>query len=155
MKNKPINSSNHDKISVENFSDTNENCIVNWELHHAINKTPISTFLITDMILPFNEFKKQLTKKQLTSILTHFNEIYECTHLEEREFKMSYLAYLWKNKQVVLTEMGYDILNAEAFGIDVNADYEISFEAGEDGAGGINLGVLHDFYVFQRLEELV
>ena len=60
-----------------------------------------------------------------------------------------------EKKQVVLTEMGYDILNAEAFGIDVNADYEISFEAGQDGAGGINLGVLHDFYVFQRLEELV
>lgn len=75
--------------------------------------------------------------------------------MEEHEFKMSYLAYLWKNKQVVLTEMGYDILNAEAFVIDVNADYEISFEAGEDGAGGINLGVLHDFYLFQVLEMLV
>ena len=60
-----------------------------------------------------------------------------------------------EKKQVVLTEMGYDILNAEAFGVDVNTDYEISFEAGEDGEGGVNLGVLHDFYVFQKLEELV
>lgn len=155
MKNKTTNNQNLDENSVENFSDTNEKCIVNWELHHALNKTPISTFSITDMILPYNDFKKQLTKKKLTALLNHFNLIYECAQLEDREFKMSYLAYLWKNKQVVLTEMGYDILNAEAFGIDVNADYEISFEAGEDGAGGINLGVLHDFYVFQRLEELV
>ena len=155
MKNKTTNNQNLDENSEGNFSDTNENCIVNWELHHAINKTPISTFLITDMILPFNEFKKQLTSKQLKVLLNHFNEIYECEQLEDREFKMSYLAYLWKNKQVVLTEMGYDILNAEAFGIDVNVDYEISFEAGEDGVGGVNLGVLHDFYVFQKLEELV
>ena len=42
---------------------------------------------------------------------------------------MCYLAYLWKNKQVVLTEIGYDILKAEALGIDVDADYEIAFES--------------------------
>lgn len=136
------------------FNVSNEKCIVNWELHHAINKTPTSTFSITDMILTFNDFKKQLTKKQLTSILTHFNEIYECTQLEEREFKMCYLAYLWKNKQVVLNEIGYDILNAETLGIDVEADYEISFES-EDAVGFVNLGILHDYYIFQILEEIV
>ena len=150
MKNKTTNNQNLDENSVDNFTDTNQKCIVNWEIHHAINKTPISTFSITDMILTFNDFKKQLTKKQLTSILTHFNEIYECTQLEEREFKMCYLAYLWKNKQVVLTEIGYDILNAKALGIDVDADYEISFES-EDAVGFVNLGILHDYYVFQKL----
>ncbi len=46
--------------------------------------------------------------------------------------------------------MGYDILNAEAFGIDVNADYEISFEAEEDGAGGVNLGVFMIFMLFRN-----
>ncbi len=154
MKKKSTNTPLLGKESEENFTDTNEKCIVNWEIHHAINKTPISTFSITDMILTFNDFKRQLTKKQLTSILTHFNEIYECTQLEEREFKMCYLAYLWKNKQVVLTEMGYDILNAKALGIDVDADYEISFES-EDAVGFVNLGILHDYYIFQTLEELV
>jgi hypothetical protein len=138
------------------LTDTNEKCIVNWDLHHAINNTPISNFLITDMILTFNEFKKQLTNQQLASLHNHFNEIYECKQLEDREFKMAYLAYLWKNKQVVLTQdRGYEILNTESLGINVDTDYEISFEAGEDGAGGVNLGVLHDFYVFQKLEELV
>ena len=154
MKNKTTNNQNLDENSVDNFTDTNQKCIVNWEIHHAINKTPISTFSITDMILTFNDFKKQLTKKQLTSILTHFNEIYECTQLEEREFKMCYLAYLWKNKQVVLTEIGYDILNAKALGIDVDADFVISFES-EDAVGFVNLGILHDYYIFQTLEGLV
>ena len=39
--------------------------------------------------------------------------------------------------------------------IDLFADYEIAFEAGEGEGGGVNLGVLHDYYVFQDLEKLV
>ncbi len=49
MKNKPANKHITDNKSNDNFSDTNEKCIVNWELHHALNKTPISTFSITEI----------------------------------------------------------------------------------------------------------
>ena len=55
----------------------------------------------------------------------------------------------------MIDNRGYEILNAESLGINVDTDYEISFEALEDGAGGEKLEVLHDFYVFQKLEELV
>ena len=63
---------------------------------------------------------------------------------------------LLKNKKVNLIDVRrYKIINTKVFRIDVNVDYEIFFEAGEDWAGGINLEVLHDFYVFQILKEFV
>jgi len=50
MKNKTTNNHIPDNNSDDKFTETNEKCIVNWELHHEINKTPISTFSIIDMI---------------------------------------------------------------------------------------------------------
>jgi len=107
------------------------------------------------MILTLNQFKEQLTENQLKNLLLHFDAIYDCKQVDEREIKMCYLAYLWKNNQVVLNELGYDIPNANELGIDLFEDYEIAFEAGEDEGGGVNLGVLHDYYVFQDLEKIV
>ena len=107
------------------------------------------------MILTLEQFKNQLTEKQLIDLIAHMDEIYVCEKLDDREMKMCYLAYLWKNKKVVLNEMGYDIPDAASLGIDLFADYEIAFEAGEGEGGGVNLGVLHDYYVFQDLEKLV
>jgi hypothetical protein len=101
------------------------------------------------MTLTFTKFKDQLTPTQLEKLLVHFYGIYECTVLSEHEFKICYLAYLWKNKELVLNEFGYEIPNASALGIDVFKDYEITFE--DEDPGGVNLGVLHDYYIFQTL----
>lgn len=129
--------------------------IKNWEIHHEINNTPTSLFNSQAMILTLDQFKNQLTAKQLTALLAHMNEIYECKQLDDREIKMCYLAYLWKNNRVVLSEMGYDIPDAAKLGVDLFEDYEIAFEAGDDGSGGVNLWVLYDYYNFVELEKLV
>lgn len=105
------------------------------------------------MTLTFNQFKDQLTPTQLEKLLEHFDGIYECTEIGDHELKMSYLAYLWKNNEVVLYDFGYEIPNAATLGIDVFKDYEITFE--DEDPGGVNLGVLHSYYVIHELEELV
>jgi hypothetical protein len=51
------------------------------------------------------------------------DKIYECKKLEDREIKMCYLAYLWKNNKVVTNEMGYDIPDAALLGFDLFEDY--------------------------------
>lgn len=102
------------------------------------------------------EFKNQLSEEQKSNLIIHFNEIYELEELTEHELKISYLAYLWKNKQVVLIgDMGYDVLNSKSLGIDVHIDYEISFEAGEGGEGGVNLSIMYEFYYFDILMTLI
>lgn len=105
------------------------------------------------MTLTFTQFKEQLTPTQLEKILLHFDSIYECSALSDHELKMSYLAYLWKNKEVVLDDFGYEIPNAVNLGIDVFSDYEITFE--DEDSGGVNLGVMYDYYSFVELEKMV
>ena len=105
------------------------------------------------MTLTFTQFKEQLTSTQLEKLLAHFDSIYECKALGNHEFKIAYLAYLWKNKKVILGNQGYDIPDAKALGIDVFSDYEITFE--DEDSGGVNLGVLHSYYLINELEELV
>lgn len=129
--------------------------IKNWEVYHEMKKTTTTLFNNETMILTLEQFKNQLTAKQLTDFLAHMNKMYECEQLGDREIKMCYLAYLWKNKKVVLNDMGYDIPEAAIFGIDLMEDYEIAFEAGDGEGGGVNLGVLHDYYNFIELEKLV
>jgi len=129
--------------------------INNWELYHENNKTPLTLLNTETMILTLEQFKNQLTTKQLTDLVAHMDKIYECKQLDDREIKMCYLAYLWKNNRVVLSEMGYDITDPAELGVDLFEDYEITFEAGEGEGGGVNLGVLHDYYVFQELGKLV
>ena len=68
---------------------------------------------------------------------------------------LSYLAYLWKNHQVILTEDGYEILNESSLGIDMHKDYELTVETYPEDAGVVNLGVLHSYYNFMDLEKLV
>jgi hypothetical protein len=107
------------------------------------------------MILTLEQFKNQLTEKQIIDLIAHMDEIYACKKLDDREIKMCYLAYLWKNNRVVLSEMGYDITDPAELGVDLFEDYEITFEAGEGESGGVNLWVLYDYYNFVELEKLV
>lgn len=106
-------------------------------------------------MLKFDQFRDQLTENQLKDLLTHFNEIYECEHLNEHELKICYLAYLWKNNQVVLTDFGYEIIDDRNLGIDLMKDYEITFELDPEDAGGVNLGVTYDYYNFIQLFEII
>ncbi len=57
MKNRLANKHIPDDNSDDKFAELNEKCIVNCELLHEINKTHISTFSITDMMLTVNDFK--------------------------------------------------------------------------------------------------
>lgn len=106
-------------------------------------------------MLTFSQFRDQLSENQLKSLLSHFNDIYECDVLNEHELKISYLAYLWKNNQVVLTDFGYEILDPDRLGIDVFKDYEITFEQDPEDAGGVNLGVTYDYYNFIELIDII
>lgn len=106
-------------------------------------------------MLKFDQFRDQLTENQLKDLLTHFNEIYECEHLNEHELKICYLAYLWKNNQVILTYFGYEIIDDRNLGIDLMKDYEITFELDQEDAGGVNLGVTYDYYNFIQLFEII
>ena len=101
-------------------------------------------------------FKNEMTQVIKKALIVHFNEIYVCSKLEEHEIKIAYLAYLWKNGQVI-NEPGYivEILNEKEHGVDLHKDYEITVEAGPDENGGVNLDLMYDFYRFDELMELV
>ena len=107
------------------------------------------------MIATFNQFKTQLTSEKLNLIKSHFEEIYECKTLTDHELKISYLAYLWKNHQVILTEDGNEILNETSLGIDMYEDYELTVETYPEDSGGVDLGIMHIFYNLTDLEKLV
>lgn len=104
----------------------------------------------------YSTFKSTLNKEKTNRLISHFDEIYSCTELSEHEFRIAFLAYLWKNDFVLnSSEFGYEILNETELGIDIYKDYEISFEAGEAGSGGINLGITYDYYNLSQLMEIV
>jgi hypothetical protein len=115
----------------------------------------LKTLKSQEMIVTFNQFREQLTESQLKKLLSHFDAIYECESLGEHELKITYLAYLWKNNQVVITDFGYEIIDPEKLGIDVFKDYEITFEQDPEDAGGVNLGITYDYYNFIELFEIV
>lgn len=107
------------------------------------------------MIYTFPQFQQQITKESLLQIHTHFKEIYECNELTSHEFKITYLAYLWKNKYVHLNDGLYEIKDEQKLGINMNTDYELDYEVAPENTGGINLGTTHDFYVIDKLENLI
>lgn len=86
-----------------------------------------------------------LTAGQQARLLAHFNSLYPCSELGQHEHNIIYLAWLWQNGHVTYDPaMGYGFDEQQA-GISLN-DFEITFEAGEGGAGGINLGLTHGYY---------
>lgn len=107
------------------------------------------------MILTFNQFKQQLTTTVLNLVQQHFNEIYTCNTINEQELKITYLAYLWKNNYVLLSDGGYIIKEEELLGIDMYKDFELNNEVEPGEEGGVNLGITHDFYAVDKLAELI
>jgi hypothetical protein len=105
----------------------------------------------------FDEFREALTESQKEQIIRHFHEIYDCNELTQHEFKIAYLAYLWKNGQVINNQgVNLEIINAQALGVDLHRDYEISFEGGDEmNSGGVNLDITYDYYSFDKFFDLV
>lgn len=102
------------------------------------------------MMKNFTTFQKELSDSQKNAILTHFNEIYECTELKHHEMKMIFLAYLWKNGQIAQDQDGFVCMLGE-HGVDLFEDYEITFEGGEGNEGGVNLNLFYDYYSFEKM----
>jgi hypothetical protein len=136
-------------FEVENKS------IMNWELYYEAEKIPITKFRKFELILPFDQFVKQLTESQITAFLNHFNAIYACEKLEKLELEICYLAYLCKHKQVNLTNFGYEIRNSDAKRITDFTDYKINIEASQLRVRGVSFEVLNDYYDIKNLEKLV
>ena len=103
-------------------------------------------------IQTFSTFNSNLTPNEKEQLLHYFDDIYECNELSDHEYKISYLAYLWKNNCVYLTDSGYEIANEKELGI-TPMDYEITFEA--ESSSGVNLSVMYSFYGIDRLMDLV
>jgi hypothetical protein len=104
----------------------------------------------------YDAFKMAIDAATYSAIVEHFNDVYECSSFTEREYKVAYLAYLWKNGNVVFdSNLGYDIVNAEHLGIDIFRDYELSIEVEQQDTGGVNLGLTHSFYSLNELMKIV
>ena len=98
----------------------------------------------------YEKFKESMSQEQVDKIVKHINEIYECAELSEHEYKIAYLAYLWKHGKVTGENGFFDIENGHGVSI---MDYELTFEA--ETSGGVNLDVTRDFYEIDELIKLV
>ena len=100
----------------------------------------------------FETFKSGLTDEMKKPLIKHFDEIYICDKLDDRELKMTYLAYLWKNGRVVTSPAeAMEIIDEKELGVKLHEDYEITIEAEPEGQGGVNLDLTYDFYRFDEL----
>ena len=104
-----------------------------------------------------NQFKESISEIQKEQIVRHFDEIYVCGNLSDHEYKVAYLAYLWKHGRVIndMNEGHVEIVNEKELGVELFRDYEISIEAGDFDQGGVNLNLTFDFYGLDKLKELV
>jgi hypothetical protein len=99
------------------------------------------------------QFKSELSETEKEQLIGHFDEIYVCSQLDDHEYKMAYLAYLWKNGRVIndMNEGHAEIINEKELGVELFRDYEITVEADETEQGGVNLDLMYDFYRFDEL----
>ncbi len=102
--------------------------------------------------MDYNTFKQNITGELNEKLLAHFNNVYECSKLEEHELKIAFLAYLYINDNMYTDGVSLDI--PSGLGVEW-ADYEISFEGGEGCGGGVNFDITYDFYDFAGLSELL
>ena len=94
------------------------------------------------------EFINNLSEEQKQSIVNHFDTIYECSELTNHEYKITYLAWLWKKEEVYSCEDGSWTLPEDIADVDI-MDYEITIE--DETSGGVNLDVTYDYYNFDKL----
>lgn len=94
-----------------------------------------------------------LSSAQHESILAHFNRIYECEQLGERELRMVYLAYLLKNDWLV-NDGGWLHIHSSVREV-TDADYELTDEETQGDAEGVNLELTIDYYNLDKLAELL
>jgi hypothetical protein len=98
----------------------------------------------------YNTFKESISQEQDIAIVKHFNEIYQCNVLSEHEYKIAYLAYLWKHGKVVSDNGFFDV--EKGLGVSI-MDFELTFEI--EQSGGVNLEITKDYYQLVRLMELL
>lgn len=105
------------------------------------------------MIKNFTTFQEELSNSRRIALIEHFNEIYECTELTLHEMKIAFLAYLWKNGQIVHEVNGPACMLGE-HGVELE-DYQITIEATEEYKGGINLDLLYKYYGFEIMIPMI
>lgn len=98
----------------------------------------------------YNTFKESISQEQANELVKHFNEIYECNALSEHEYKIAYLAYLWKHGKVVSDNGFFDV--EKGLGVSI-MDFELTFEI--EQSGGVNLDLTRDYYQIDKLIKLV
>ncbi len=98
----------------------------------------------------YETFKESISQEQASTLLKHINEIYECTELSDHEYKIAYLAYLWKHGKVT-SDNGFFVIE-QGHGVST-MDYELTFEV--EQSGGVNLDVTRDYYQLDKFMELV
>jgi hypothetical protein len=100
----------------------------------------------------YNTFKESISQEQaISQLVKHFNEIYrmQC-FLSEHEYKIAYLAYLWKHGKVVSDNGFFDV--EKGLGVSI-MDFELTFEI--EQSGGVNLDLTRDYYQIDKLIKLV
>jgi hypothetical protein len=100
------------------------------------------------------EFSNTLTSEIENALLKHFNTIYVCKTLTEHEYKIVYLAYLWKSGYVYEIGDGWLDINKEQTGVDIR-DYELTFEVDESETGGTNLYLTYEFYDLDKIIKII
>lgn len=71
------------------------------------------------------------------------------------EFKISYLAYLWKNNYVSNHNGVFEIRDEKKLGMDMYVDFELYFEDLPEKRCGVNLNITYNLYQLNKLENLI
>ncbi len=98
------------------------------------------------------EIIARLTDELKKSLIVHFNSIYECKELEEHEYKIIYLAWLWANGLVYKGKDGMTTFEESETGVPLT-DYEITIE--DEVSGGVNLDLMRSYYDLDKLIQLM
>jgi hypothetical protein len=97
------------------------------------------------------DFFKGLTEDQRANILIHFNGIYECSELSEKDYDMVWLAWIIGEK---LLDVSGDFIMHEMGEVEFNfEEYEKTFEG--DIPAGTKIDLLRESYDLDRLYEEV
>jgi hypothetical protein len=98
------------------------------------------------------EMINQLSTEQKNALIKHFDEIYECDALDQHEYKMIWLAWLWANGHIHTLDSGQRVFDEKVAGVPLS-DYEITIE--DEVSNGINLDVLYHFHGLDRIIDIL
>jgi hypothetical protein len=130
-------------IYDESFYNENVEHYNTWE-HYEEPTEIVPTLTKTSFVSGLSGIQKEL-------LLSHFNSIYGCEKLNDKEFSLTYLAHLLGEKLVIQSgEMTIIDVDAE-FSED---DYKIYVEDSDD-PGVVNLNMIKELYKLDKVYEYI